>query len=268
MDTRKRPLVAYIRVSTERQGQSKLGLDAQQAQVRAYAEIHRAQVIASFTEVETGKKSDRERPELARALGHARRTGSILVVAKLDRLARNARFLLALIEGGVDVVFCDLPNVTPDTNGKLILTFMAGIAEWEANRISDRTREALASYKADGRISKRLRDKYPPEQYPGGVPPEVVARYAGKLGSHHPDCKPLSKEIRDMGRLEAAARQAERARLDYADLEPEIRRLRAAGESLRQIAAKLNIDGHPTRGRSKWTSTQVHRVLRRMGPAR
>src|SRR5262245_42056350 len=119
-------VIAYHRVSTAKQGQSGLGLEAQQAAVAAYVQQTGGIVKACYVEIETGKRADR--PELTKALAHARRGRSTLVVAKLDRLARNARFLLTVLESGADVVFCDFPNIPAGPTGKLILTQMAAIA--------------------------------------------------------------------------------------------------------------------------------------------
>jgi len=145
--SRKR-LIAYRRVSTARQGVSGLGLEAQDAAVASYAQADGATLLRAYSEVETGKRSDR--PELMKALADAKRSRATLVIAKLDRLARNARFLLTLIESGVDVAFCDLPSVPPGAVGKFLLTQMAAVAELEAGLISERTKAALAAYKARG----------------------------------------------------------------------------------------------------------------------
>jgi Resolvase, N terminal domain len=104
-------LIAYRRVSTARQGTSGLGLEAREAAIAAYARVAGAMLLRAYTEVETGTRSDR--PELARALADCKRSRARLVIAKLDRLARNARLLLTLIESGVDGAFCDLPSVPP-----------------------------------------------------------------------------------------------------------------------------------------------------------
>src|SRR4051794_9047518 len=100
-------LVAYRRVSTKGQGESGLGLEGQEQAIAAYAVSKGCVVIAAYTEVESGRRSDR--PELARALAHARRSKATLVIAKLDRLSRNVAFLANLMEGGVDFVACDNP---------------------------------------------------------------------------------------------------------------------------------------------------------------
>src|SRR5262249_9786304 len=141
-------LVAYYRVSTQKQGKSGLGLEAQQGTLNAYATSNGGTIAKSFIEVESGKKSDR--PELAKAIAHAKRSKATLVVAKLDRLARNCKFLLTIVESGADVVFCDFPTIPPGPTGKFILTQMAAVAELEAGLISQRTKAALEAYKARG----------------------------------------------------------------------------------------------------------------------
>lgn len=142
-------LVAYLRVSTRRQGDSGLGLEAQRAAVEAYADRIGATVIEWFTEVESGRKSDR--PILAAAFALARLRGAKVVVAKLDRLARDVRFILKLADGGVPIVFLDLPDLDcSGPLGRLQLTMMAMFAEFEARRIAQRIREALAQRKARG----------------------------------------------------------------------------------------------------------------------
>ncbi len=137
--------ISYIRVSTKRQGQSGLGLEAQQATVAAY--VGPNQSIAEYREVESGRKNDR--PQLRLALDHCRRTGATLIIARIDRLARNARFLLEILDAGVPLVFCDLPQVS-GPQGRFMLTALAGVAELESGLISDRTRKALAAAKARG----------------------------------------------------------------------------------------------------------------------
>ncbi len=138
-------IVTYTRVSTKRQGESGLGLEAQQAAISAYAATNAAQIVAAFTEVESGRKNDR--PELAKAMRMARVMGARLVIAKLDRLSRNAAFLLNLRDAGVDFVACDNPHATPLTIGVLAL-----VAEEEARAISARTKAALTAAKARGTV--------------------------------------------------------------------------------------------------------------------
>ena len=128
--------VAYYRVSTQKQGRSGLGLEAQRHAVAEFLNGGDWKIVGEFTEVETGKRSDR--PELARALAMCRLHGAKLVIAKLDRLSRNAHFLLGLKESGADFVAADMPNANQLTVG-----IMAVVAEDEAKRISERTKVAL-----------------------------------------------------------------------------------------------------------------------------
>lgn len=226
-------LIAYRRVSTARQGISGLGLEAQDVAIAGYARNSGGTILRTYTEIETGKRADR--PELAKALADCKRSRATLVIAKLDRLARNARFLLTLIESGVDAAFCDLPTVPAGAVGKFLLTQMAAVAELEAGLISERTKAALAAYKARGGVLGAAR----PGAYrlTGGANPEA-ARRAGEASRAH---------------AEAA----------YADLAPLLAGMRADGLSLRQIAARLNADGHTTRRGSAWNPVQVGRVLER-----
>ena len=135
--------VAYYRVSTERQGRSGLGLDAQQNAVRAFLSDGARELLAEYTEVESGRLKDR--PQLQAAIAHCRKAKARLVIAKLDRLARNAAFLLTLRDSGVDFVAADMPNADRLTVGILAL-----MAEHERDMISRRTKEALAAAKVRG----------------------------------------------------------------------------------------------------------------------
>ena len=136
--------IAYLWVSTVRQGESGLGLEAQGATVEAFARQHGGVIVASFVEVETGKRSDR--PELAKALEVARKAKATLLIAKLDRLARNVAFIANLMDAGVDFLACDQPFAS-----RLTLHILAAVAEDEARRISERTKAALQAAKARGR---------------------------------------------------------------------------------------------------------------------
>ncbi|WP_269715640.1 recombinase family protein [Caulobacter sp. NIBR2454] len=136
-------LVAYIRVSTTRQQASGLGLEAQQEAVDRFAALSGAQVLNTFTEVESG--SVNQRPELGKALDLCRRTKATLLIARLDRLSRSLAFIAQLLESGVDVRCCDMPEAN-----RLLLQLLAVFAEHERQLIRDRTRAALASAKARG----------------------------------------------------------------------------------------------------------------------
>lgn len=143
--------IAYLRVSTDRQGRSGLGLEAQREAVERFAKSNGMAVIAEYEEVETGKGSNAlsKRPQLAAALAQAKKDKATVIVAKLDRLARNTKFLLTLIESGADVAFADMPQVAGPM-GKFILTQMAAVAELEAGLISQRTKDALQAAKERG----------------------------------------------------------------------------------------------------------------------
>ncbi|MEB3362016.1 MAG: recombinase family protein, partial [Synechococcaceae cyanobacterium] len=222
-------LVAYYRVSTERQGQSGLGLEAQQAKVQQLAADRRAVIVAEFVEVESGRKVDR--PELAKALAEARRLGAAVAVAKLDRIARDAELVLRLnreaeANGMRGFLFCDLPDVDATTSaGRLILSVMASVAEFEGRRISERTREALAAAKARG---VRL----------GGKRPGTI-------------------------RENAAAKA--RATADAERLRPVLAPMVAAGLSLRAMAKALAGAGTVTRTGAPLGPSQVARILERLG---
>lgn len=247
-------LVAYYRVSTAKQGESGLGLEGQMTAVELFAASQGARVVRSYQEVETGKRADR--PELLKAIGHAKRSGARLVIAKLDRLARNVHFTSGLMESGVDFVACDNPYAN-----RLTIHILAAVAEDEAKRISDRTKAALAAYKASGRVSKRLR-----LLHPGGVPPDVAEATAGKLGASLPQCRSLTPEGRERGRARSAAARRAAAVDAYSDLAEYMHELRSEGLSLRAVAARLEADGHATRRGRPWNAVQVKRVLDRRRP--
>jgi len=144
-----RSFVAYYRVSTEQQGRSGLGLEAQVATVGAYVASVHGTMAATFQEIESGKV--RSRPELALALAACRARHATLIIAKLDRLARDTEFLLSVVRGAeAGVVFCDLPQLPPGPAGAFILTMFAAVAELERGLISQRTKAALAAAKARG----------------------------------------------------------------------------------------------------------------------
>jgi DNA invertase Pin-like site-specific DNA recombinase len=220
--------IGYLRVSTKGQGESGLGIEAQQAAIEAYAKQASALLLTCYVEVESGKLSDR--PELARALAHARRSKATLVVAKLDRLARNVAFLSALMDSKVPFVACDNPHAN-----RLTLHILAAVAEAEAVAISQRTRAALAAYKARG----------------------------GKLGGELPQCRNLTQEARQLGAERSGIAATKAANEAYADLGPTMAELRDKGLTLQAIAGELNAQGHTTRRGKPWNATQVGRVLER-----
>ncbi len=135
--------IAYYRVSTDKQGKSGLGLEAQQQAVLDFINGNGNKVVAEFTEVESGKRTDR--PELAKALAACKKHRAKLVIAKLDRLARNVHFISGLMESGVDFVAVDMPEAN-----KLTVHILAAVAEHEREMISQRTKAALAAAKERG----------------------------------------------------------------------------------------------------------------------
>jgi DNA invertase Pin-like site-specific DNA recombinase len=227
-------IIAHLRVSTKKQGRSGLGLEAQQAAVEAYARQIGAVIKGSYTEVETGKLADR--PELAKALAHAKRNKAQLVVAKLDRLARNMAFTSALMDSGVDFVCCDNPRAN-----RLTLHILAAVDEDEARRISERTKAALQAAKARGVKLGSAR--------PGHWEGREEARLAGL------------KKARAVA-AKVAARSAEGA---YTDLLPDLREWRKAGHTLRDMAQKLNAKGNVTRRGKPFNHVQVKLILDRFG---
>lgn len=220
--------VGYLRVSTKGQGESGLGIEAQKAAIEAHAKQTGTRIVAFYTEVESGKLADR--PELAKALAHAKRSKATLAVAKLDRLARNVEFLARVMNAGTDFVACDYPAAN-----RLTLHIMAAVAENEAKAISERTKAALAAYKARG----------------------------GKLGAALPQCRNLTAEAVAKGRERSAEARALAAAEAYADLAPTMQQWRAEGLTLQAIAGRLNAEGHTTRRGKPWNAVQVVRVLER-----
>lgn len=216
--------VSYVRVSTARQGQSGLGLEAQQEAVRAYLNGGNWQLVAEVVEVESGKRNDR--PKLAEALRLCRLHGATLIIAKLDRLARNVAFISGLMESGVEFTAVDFPQAN-----RLTVHILAAVAEHEAAMISARTKAALAAAKARGRVLGGDRGNFAEIQARGNAASQTV-------------------------RTAKADRKA-------ADIAPLVRDLQATGASLRVIAAELNARGIPTARGGEWSAVQVSRVLAR-----
>lgn len=225
-------LIGYFRVSTLKQGKSGLGLEGQGAAVEAFAKQEGAEVLKTYTEIESGKRKDR--PELLKALSHAKRSKATLVVAKLDRLARNVAFLSALMESGVDFVACDNPHAN-----RLTIHILAAVAEDEARRISDRTKAALAAAKARGTKLGSAR--------PGHWIGREQARLAGLKAAREAATKAVTQAANE----------------SYMDIYPTVTGLKANGLSLRDIASELNTQGHTTRRGKPWNAMQVARVLKR-----
>lgn len=220
--------ISYLRVSTAQQGRSGLGIEAQRMSVAAY--VGDGKVLAEYMEVESGKRDDR--PELEKALRHARAANATLICAKIDRLGRKAAHVLTLLDNAdVPVVFAD----SPDAN-KLTLGVLAVVAESEGAEISRRTKAALAAAKARG---VKLGN-------PNGA--AVLRRYAAIHGQS------------------AAIAARVRAADQFADgLRFAIDEIVSNGKSTTQaIADALNANGFPTRRGGEWGRGQVSRLLHRL----
>src|ERR1700733_5686666 len=215
--------VSYLRVSTGRQGQSGLGIEAQRKAVEDFLNGGGWELAKEYVESESGKKTDR--PVLAEALKACRLYGAKLVIAKIDRLSRDAHFLLGLEKAGVDFVAADMPAAN-----RLTVGIMAMVADEERRMISKRTKEALAAAKRRG------------------------VKLGGYRGAK------ITRKIREAGSAATAAIASARA----ADLAPVIAELQAAGAtSLRAIGVGLNERRIPTARGGDWSPTQVMRVLAR-----
>jgi len=215
--------VTYLRVSTDRQGKSGLGLDAQRKAVADHV-TGKGQIVAEYVEIESGKRNDR--PELARALADAKKRGAVLLIAKLDRLARNVAFIANLLESGAEVAAADMPEAN-----RFLLHVMAAVAEHEARAISDRTKAALDAAKARG-----------------------VA-----LGASNP----VIREALEGGKDRSIQTRKTKADTHAANVLPLIQTIQARGASLRQIATELNERGIKTSRGGGWHAMTVRNVLER-----
>jgi len=215
--------VAYYRVSTQQQGRSGLGLEAQKEAVHRYLNGGDWRLVAEIVEVESGKRADR--PKLAEALRLCRLRSATLIIAKLDRLARNVAFISNLMEAGVDFVAVDFPQAN-----RLTVHILAAVAEHEAAMISARTKAALGAAKARG----------------------------VKLGGDRGNLPAVARA----GMIASASKRAEQVRRRQADLAPIVRELAAAGVgSLHGIASALNERHIPAPRGGAWSASQVGRMI-------
>jgi DNA invertase Pin-like site-specific DNA recombinase len=217
--------VAYIRVSTAQQGRSGLGIEAQRDAIQRFAAAEGIELIEEFIEIETGKGVDAldRRPQLAASLSAARRTGCPVIVAKLDRLSRDVAFIAGLMAQRVPFIVAEL-GADPDP---FMLHLWAALAEKERAMISQRTRDALARAKANGK----------------------------RLGNRT-----------NLAEAQASGRQVQvdQAQQRAANLLPVIREIQTAGcSTLREIAAVLNRRGIQTPRGGAWTAMAVKRVIDR-----
>lgn len=216
--------ILYLRVSTRTQGLSGLGLEAQRESVARYLKQVGGVAIAEYTDIESGRKNNR--PELARALAHCKRTGATLCIARMDRLARNVHFVSGLMESGIEFVALDNPSMN-----RLVAHILAAVGEAEAIAIASRTKAALLAAKARG----------------------------VKLG------KPenLTDDARAKGRQAARESIMKKSREEYAYILPTIRQYREMGMTFATIAEQLNKSGERTRRGAEFQSATVQRILKR-----
>lgn len=216
--------VAYCRVSTAKQGQSGLGLDAQRSTIQAFVKANQGEVIAEYVEVESGRSKTRK--ALLQALAHTRATKAKLIIAKLDRLARNLSFTAALMDSGVEFIACDLPQAN-----RFTIHVMAALAEMEAEMISTRTKAALAEAKKRG----------------------------VKLGN------PKLTQVRGSPKAASKAWQEKVAGRSLAYLGAILEAKSKGITTLQGIADHLNQKGTLTPDGHRWHPTSIKRLLSRLG---
>lgn len=217
--------VTYVRVSTQRQGASGLGLEAQRKAVGDYLNGGSWELVGEFTEVESGKRNDR--PQLAAALAACRKHKATLIIAKLDRLARNVAFIANLMDAGVEFVAVDMPMAN-----RLTLHILAAVAEHEREAISARTKSALAAAKARGR------------------------KLGWSIDDRHNEQRQASRKGAEGGRVRADAFAA--------NVLPIIASIKASGiGTLAGIAEALNARGIKTARGGAWYPTTVRNIAQR-----
>lgn len=225
--------VSYLRASTANQACADLDIAAQRRAVADYLDGGRWALVAEFVERESRRQTDR--PELSRAFAMCKSHQAILVVAKVDRLTRSHSFLSKISESGIDVRFCDLPQLEGPA-GRILLQHMVAVAQLEAAMIGKRTRKALATVKAHGK--------------------KKVGGFRGRPGTPA-----------DLQKARAARTRAALQRV--ADIAPILQRLDPAGNTpLRVLANRLTEEGVPTpSGRGHWSATAVARTRQRLKDA-
>lgn len=224
----KQKAISYLRVSTTRQSASGLGRDSQRAAIEQFCREQQYDLVQEFSETESGRKCDR--PVLRKALARAKAAKAVLVIGKLDRLARNVHFISGLLEAGVEFRAVDVP-----TANRLTIQILACVAEEEARAISARTKAALAAAKARGTL----------------------------LGASNPRCRSLTQAHRKKGATASGKRTAALAREANAEASAIVSELRASGLSLRAIATELDVREVPSRTGKPWSHVQVLALLRR-----
>lgn len=222
--------IGLVRVSTKQQGESGLGLEAGRHDLATYVAQQGAELITTLEEVESGTHDDIiDRPTLLKALTLCKRHKACLLVPKVDRLVRSTCVHADVKRSGVPFRAVDNP-----TANEFTLDILVAVAAQEGRAASDRTKKALAAYKARG----------------------------GKLGSHLVGCH-LTPEDRARGSAKANARRVREAFEVYDDLIPEMLAWRSQSATLQLIADRLNLRGDRTRSGTEWSKVQVKRVLDR-----
>lgn len=220
--------VGYYRVSTDKQGRSGLGLEAQKDAVERHVRAAGGTVLRDYIEVESGKRNDR--PKIAQAIAHAKVTGSTLIIAKLDRLARSVAFISTLMESGVDFVAADMPLAN-----RLTIHILAAVAEHEREAISQRTKDAL----------------------------QAAKRRGVRLGNPNG-----ARALHGLGNAAAIAATKAHARRRAEDLLPIVEAIRAEGwTTLADIAREMNQRGIKTARDAAWHPASVMRLLRKASAA-
>lgn len=228
-------LVAYYRVSTQRQGESGLGLEAQEAAVNRYSQEVGLPIVESFKEIESGSKSDR--PELLKAIQRAKESAAKLVIAKMDRLTRDLHFLTGLLKSDIQFVACDNPHAN-----KITIQILAVVAENELESISQRTKAALAAAKARGVKLGSAREGH----------------WTGREEKRLAGLEKATKRSVEVRKRKTIAR--------YAQSRSFAQELANKGLSLRQIAKELDKAGYkPARG-GAWASSSVKMILSTNSP--
>lgn len=220
--------IAYLRVSTAKQGAMGAGMEAQRQLVERYVESQGGELLETFTDVDSGGANNRD--GLKAAMAACRKSGATLVVAKLDRLSRRVSFIAMLLESGLDFVVAEMPEATP-----LMLHIHAAMAEWELGRISERTREALAVKKAEG-----VRLGNPRWQESVATARECRS---SRRSAYRAEITPIVKRLRDDG-------------LSYQEIAD---RLNAQGFAPVAASVKTAKDGSVVQ--KVWYRSTVHRII-------
>jgi DNA invertase Pin-like site-specific DNA recombinase len=277
-------IIAYYRVSTKKQGVSGLGLDAQKKAVADYAASTGGKIVAEYTEVESGKSADR--PKLREAIAHANLAKATLVVAKLDRLARNVEFTATLMNSGIEFIACDNPHAN-----RLSIQLLAAVAENEAIQVSRRTKDALAAAKAKGKKLGSAREgHWEGREHKRGW--KKGAKASAKVRSQRAQAAysfilPLMRQLEEEAEAKRQQLRSELkgnlARIDrkydaqiegasekqatalIAARDAEIKEARAAANypTYEKIADHLNSLGHQTTAGKPFTMVAVWRILKR-----